>query len=162
MNEQAYSDIDLEKFIRDHFLVDIEIDKVIARDLPVGRAAEVFIFMTKKKRVYAFVSAEAKLLLGDIQKLLRKVGLRTGKVLPPGGEKDYFNDRALVKFLEVFPGRAYASDDDLRFYKTLIPYNPGLVEIEEIIGGEIKEFSPDTRGKWRLAKRFSYKRIVAK
>ena len=162
MNEQIYSDINFEKFLQSHFGVDFEICKVIARDLPAGRTAEAVIFMTKKKRVYVFISAEAKHLLGDVQKILSKMGLKVSEFIPPNGVRDYFEDRARVKVLEVFPGRMQISDDDLRFYKTLIPYNPALAEVSEIRNGEIKEFNADTRGNWRVAKRFSYKRIIAK
>ena len=90
------------------------------------------------------------------------MGLKVSEFIPPNGVRDYFEDRAHVKFLEVFPGRMQISDDDLRFYKTLIPYNPALAEVSEIRNGEIKEFNADTRGNWRVAKRFSYKRIIAK
>ncbi len=162
MNEQIYSDINFEKFLQSHFGVNFEIHKVIARDLPAGRTAEAFIFMTKKKRVYVFISAEAKLLLGDVQKILSKMGLKVDKFIPPNGARNYFEDHAKVKFLEVFPGRTQISDDDLRFYKTLIPYNPALAEVSEVRNGEIKGFNADTHGNWRVAKRFSYKRIVAK
>lgn len=162
MQEEIYSDINLEKFLQAHFGVNFEIDKVIARDIPVGRNSEAFIFLTKKKCAYVFISAEAKMLLGDVQKTLTKMGIKADKFIPPNGSKKYFEERARVKFLEVFPGRIKIGNDDLRFYKTLVPYNPALVEISEIRNGEIKAFNADTRGNWRVAKRFSFKKILAK
>jgi len=162
MQEEIYSDINLEKFLQAHFGVNFEIDKVIARDIPVGRNSEAFIFLTKKKCAYVFISAEAKMLLGDVQKTLIKMGIKADKFIPPNGSKNYFEERARVKFLEVFPGRIKIGNDDLRFYKTLVPYNPALVEISEIRNGEIKAFNADTRGNWRVAKRFSFKKILAK
>lgn len=160
MKDEIYSDINLEKFLKSHFGVNFEIHQVIGRDLPVGRTAEAFIFMTKKKRMYVFISAEAKLLLGDIKKILSSMNLRAEKFIPPNGIANYFEDQAKQKFLEVFPGRVHVSDDDLRFYKTLIPYNPALIEISEIKNGEIREFNPDSRGNWRVVKRFSFKKIL--
>lgn len=162
MQEEIYSDINLEKFLQAHFGVNFEIDKVIVRDIPVGRNSEAFIFLTKKKCAYVFISAEAKMLLGDVQKTLIKMGIKADKFIPPNGSKNYFEERARVKFLEVFPGRIKIGNDDLRFYKTLVPYNPALVEISEIRNGEIKAFNADTRGNWRVAKRFSFKKILAK
>ena len=162
MQEEIYSDINLEKFLQAHFGVNFEIDRVVVRDLPVGRNAEAFVFLTKKKRAYVFISAEAKMLLGDVQKTLTKMGVRADKFIPPNGARNYFEDRAKVKFLEVFPGRVRIGEDDLRFYKTLVPYNPALVEISEVKNGEIKAFYADTRGNWRVAKRFSFKKILAK
>ena len=152
MQEEIYSDINLEKFLQAHFGVNFEIDRVVVRDLPVGRNAEAFVF----------ISAEAKMLLGDVQKTLTKMGVRADKFIPPNGARNYFEDRAKVKFLEVFPGRVRIGEDDLRFYKTLVPYNPALVEISEVKNGEIKAFNADTRGNWRVAKRFSFKKILAK
>lgn len=159
MKDEIYSDINLEKFLHGHFGVNFDIHKVIARDIPAGRTAEAFIFMTKKKRMYVFISAEAKVLLGDVQKILSKMNLKPEKFIPPSGVANYFEDRARSKFLEVFPGRSHVSSDDLRFYKTLIPYNPALVEIAEVRNGEIRSFDADTHGNWRVATRFSFRKI---
>ena len=72
MNEQIYSDINFEKFLQSHFGVDFEICKVIARDLPAGRTAEAVIFMTKKKRVYVFISARLSFCWETYKKYLVK------------------------------------------------------------------------------------------
>ena len=60
---------------------------------------------------------------------------------------------------EVFPGRTRVSDEDIIFYRTLAPYNPALVMISEVKSGEIYQFDSDFRGNWRVATKFTYRRI---
>src|SRR5690606_20558376 len=116
-------DIALERVSKESFGVDLEISKVIARGIPVGRVADATVFLTKKKQLYVFISARSRLLLGDITKIVSRMGLRAELYLPPVGNPDYFNVIAKEKFEQVFPGRSYVQDDELRFYRTLAPYN---------------------------------------
>ena len=105
MENHAYSDKNLEEFLQKHFGVSFGIEEVISRNLPVGYSAEATIFKSKKGRVYAFISVEARATLGDIQYILSKMNLKPAYFFPPSGFENYFFERAKVQFLEVFPGR---------------------------------------------------------
>lgn len=159
MSEEVYDDLALERVSRERFGVDVDISQVIARGIPVSRTANATVFLTKKKQLYVYISARSRLTLGDISKMVTRMGLKAELYLPPAGSPDYFNAIGREKFEAVFPGRAYVQDDELRFYRTLAPYNPALVLIQEVKNGEIFRFDSDTRGGWRLATRFAYRRI---
>ena len=67
---------------------------------------------------------------------------------------------ATRKFQEVFPGRRTVSEDDIAFYKTLVPYSPALVLIREVKTGTIYQYDSDASGGWRPHAKFSYRRIA--
>ena len=162
MENHAYSDKNLEEFLQKHFGVNFGIEEVVSRNLSVGYSAEATIFKSKKGRVYAFISLEARATLGDIQYILSKMNLKPAYFFPPSGFENYFYDRAKVQFLEVFPGRHDVKDEELRYYKKRVLYNPALVEISEIRDGEIRCFNADSIGSWRTAQKYSYKKILMK
>ena len=59
----------------------------------------------------------------------------------------------------VFPGKSVITANDLVYYRTLAPYNPALVQVQEVLTGEIKQFDTDAAGDWRVAAKFAYRRI---
>ncbi|MDO4902202.1 MAG: hypothetical protein Q4A21_01435 [bacterium] len=158
--KSTYSDKNLEEFIQKHFEVKLKFDEVLARDMAVSYSAEATIFRAEKGKLYAFISGESRLTLGDIQKFLSKMNIKSAKIFPPNGQKKYFSERARLQFLEIFPSRHHISDEELRYYKTRVPYNPALVEIAEIKDGELRCFNADSVGTWRTFKRISYKKII--
>lgn len=162
MKNGAYSDKNLEEFLHKYFGVNFTIKEVVSRDLPLGRSIDAFVFKSQKGRLYAFISAEARLTLADIKKLLTRMNVKPAFFFPPNGYKDYFTDAARRQFLEIFPARTHIYDDELRFYKTRVIYNPALIEIGEVIDGQIKAFNADSADLWRVAVRLSYKKIIAK
>ncbi len=87
------------------------------------------------------------------------MGLRADSYLPPKGDVEYFNIVAKAKFKEVFPGRTNISEQDLIYYKTLAVYNPALVQISEVLKGQIYQYDSDASGNWRPSKKFSYRRL---
>ena len=87
------------------------------------------------------------------------MGLKAELYFPPKGHPLYFDEIGRSKFHEVFPGRSNVSNDDIIFYRTLAPYNPALVLISEVKNGEVYQFDTDASGQWRLAAKFTYRRI---
>lgn len=158
MNE-VYGDFALELAAKEQFGIILEIDQVIARGIAVSRTAEATVFLTSKKQLFVYISAHSRTLLGDISKIVARMGLKAELFLPPVGQPDYFNVIGRDKFKQVFPGRTHISDDELRFYRTLAPYNPALVLISEVKNGEIYCYDSDAKNSWRLAARFAYRRI---
>jgi hypothetical protein len=88
-----------------------------------------------------------------------RMGLKAELYFPPKGQPDYFDGIGREKFRDVFPGRSHISSDDITFYRTLAPYNPALVLIGEVKNGEIYQYDSDARGDWRVATKFTYRRI---
>jgi hypothetical protein len=159
MNEDIYDDLALERIAKDAFGLKLDIDKVIVRQIPVSHTAEATVFLTGKKQLFVYVTAHSKLVLSDVKKIVTRMGLKAELFLPPKGEIDYFDEVGRHKFREVFPSRHSPSKEDIIFYRTLAPYNPALVQIHEVIGGEIKQFDTDSSNGWRVAARFAYRRI---
>ena len=159
MNDEIYDDVALERLAKEHFGLSIDISKVIVRQIDVSRTAEATVFLTKKNQLFVYVTGHSKLLLGDIKKMVSRMGLKAEVYFPPKHQPDYFDIIGHEKFKAVFPGRSHVSDSDIVFYRTLAPYNPAMVLIGEVKNGEIYKYDSDARGGWRVAAKFAYRRI---
>lgn len=154
-----YDELALERAIKDGFGVDVDVSQTIVFRVPVSRSAEATLFLTGKKQLYLYITGQSKLILSDIKKIITRMGLRSELFIPPKGRPQYFDEAARSKFTEVFPGRKHINDDDLIFYRTLVPYNPALVLIKEVKNGEVYRFDSDSTTNWRVASKFAYRRI---
>jgi len=159
MTEKMYEELAMEEAIKNRFGVDAEMMQPIVYRVPVSRTAEATLFLNSKKQLYLYVTGESKLLLSDIKKTVAKMNLKAESYVTPKGQPNYFDDVGREKFKKIFPGRSNISDQDIIYYKTLTPYNPALVMINDVIGGEVYQFDSDSSQGWRLATRFSYRRL---
>ena len=159
MNNEIYDDLAIEHLAKEKFGLVLDIDTVIVRQIPVSYTAEATVFLTSKKQLFVYISARSKLVLADVKKIVVRMGLKAELFLPPKGEIDYFDAIGRARFKQVFPGRHNPTADDIIFYRTLAPYNPALVQIQEIPQGEIKQFDTDSSRGWRVAARIAYRRI---
>ena len=154
-----YNELAIERSIKDYFGISPEIKQIIVNHVSVSRTAEATLFLTSKKQLYLYIKAQSKLTFGDVKKLVTRMGLKADIFLPPKGRPQYFNEVGLDKFSEVFPGRKLVNDKDIAFYKTLAPYNPALVLISEIRDSHVYQFDADSNTGWRVAAKFTYRRI---
>ena len=159
MDIALYDDVALERIVHDTFGLTIDIDNVILRASDVSRTARATVLLSKKRQLLVYIEASSPLLLGDVKKIISRMGLKAELYMPPKGQPHYFDDIGRMKFSEVFPGRKVIIDEDIVFYKTLAPYNPALVLISEVKKGEIYQFDADARGGWRVGAKFAYRRI---
>ncbi len=159
MSDDIYDDLALEQIAKDKFGLIVDIDKVIVRQVPVSHTGEATVFLTTKKQLFVYVTAHSKQVLGDVKKIVNRMGLKAELYLPPKGHIDYFDGIGRDKFRDVFPGRGHITSQDLIFYRTLAPYNPALVQIHEVVDGEIKQFDTDASSGWRTSAKFAYRRI---
>lgn len=160
MNDEIAGDIAIEELIKNQFGLQVEIKQMVARDIPVSHTATASVFLTPKHQVFALIQARSPLTLGEVRKMAKKMNLEVDNFLPPGHDNSYFNRIAREKFREVFPGRHNVSDDELHYYRTLVPYNPALLKISSINGGTIKQFDSHDSSEWRVAVKFAYKQIT--
>ena len=158
MNDDILAEVNLESNIRAHFLADIDVDAIVANHIPVGRTAYATVFLTKRKQLYAYISSQSAFTLGDIRKVVIRMGLKADAYLPPKSRPQYFQEVGTAKFQETFPGRRVTTPQDIAFYRTLAPYNPALVLISEVVSG-IYQFDADATSSWRLATKFTYRRV---
>lgn len=154
-----YDELALERLAKDKFGFDTDVQSIILPRAEVSRTATATVFLTNKKQLVAYIEARSPMTLGDVRKLVLRMGMRPEMFFPPKGQPNYFDDIATEKFRNVFPGMRVVSSDDLIYYRTLAPYNPALVLISEVKNGEIYQFDADARGGWRVGARFHYRRI---
>lgn len=159
MNDELFDDMALERLAKEKFGLDIDVDTVIVRQIMVSRTTKATVFLTKKKQLFAYVAGQSRLVLGDVKKIVTRMGLVPELFVPPRGHIDYFDEVGRGKFRDVFPGRGAPNADDIMFYRTLAPYNPAMVLISEVKNGEINCFDSDSKGGWRVAAKFAYRRI---
>lgn len=159
MNGEIYDDFALERICKDKFGLSMDMGQVIARQIAVSPTAEATVFLTSKKQLLVYVSGQSKLLLGDVKKIISRMGLKAELYFPPKAQPDYFDSIGRDKFRDVFPGREHISDEDIIFYRTLASYNPALILISEIRNAEIYQYDRDAKSKWRIATKFAYRRI---
>lgn len=148
-----------EKTIREQFSISLEIDAIVLSHIPVSRVAVASVFLTKKKQLYAYISSQSAITLADVRKIATHMNLKVEAYLPPKNRVHYFDEIGTAKFQETFPGRRVTHTSDIAFYRTLAPYNPALLLISEVIGGEICQFDPDSITSWRTATKLTYRRI---
>jgi len=154
-----YDELALERDIQDKFGINVDISQAIVFRVPVSHTAEATLFLTNKKQLYLYINGKSKLLLSDIKTIISRMGLKSELFIPPKGRPAYFEEAARNKFIEVFPGRKHVNDEDLMFYRTLVPYNPALVLISEVKNAEVYRFDSDAATHWRVAAKFAYRRI---
>lgn len=159
MTEKMYEELAIERLIKDKFGFNLDLFNIILFKVPISRTGEATLFLTEKKQLYLFISGQSKFLLGDIKKIVSRMGLKADSYITPKGKPNYFDDVGRDKFRDVFPGRSHVSDEDIIFYRTLAPYNPALISISEIKDGHIYKYDVDTSGGWRVATKFTYRRI---
>jgi len=159
MRDRMYGELAVERAIKEYFGVDIDVRQAIVSQVPISQTTEATLFLTTKKQLYLYIAGKSRLQLGDIKKLVSKMGLKAEIYLPPKGRPFYFNEVGRNKFYEVFPGRKHISDEDIIFYRTLAPYNPALILISEVKDGHVYQFDSDSNTNWRVAAKFAYRRI---
>jgi hypothetical protein len=122
--DTIYDDMALEQIAKQQFGLNMDIDNVIVRQIPVSRTAVATVYLTKKKQLFAHITAQSNLTLADVKKLVARMGLKPELYVPPKGRPNYFDDIGREHVRAVFPGKTNITDTDLIYYRTLAPYNP--------------------------------------
>ena len=159
MNADIYDDMALEAIALEHFGKRFDIEQVVARSIPTTHTTTASVFMTTKNQLYALVHGRAPLTLGDVRKIVKRMGLEAEAYLPPAHRPTYFDDIAVQKFKSVYPGRKDISDADLRYYRLSAPYNPALVLIAAVTDGSVGRFYQSDSTNGRVAANFPYHKI---
>lgn len=154
-----YNELALEKLATAVFGLEVPVRNIILWRVPVSRTDYATVFLTAKKQLYVHIDGQSRLLLGDVKKIISHMGLVPAVFVPPKGRPHYFDEIGRHKFGEVFPGRTHISDADITFYRTLAPYSPALVQIQEVKDGLIRQYDADASSSWRPAIKFAYRRI---
>lgn len=149
----------VQEFVAKFFGLDLMPVEAIARQIPISRSAVMTVFLAQDDKLYALIQAKSKTVLADIAKMLHASGVVPEAYFPPINQPHYFEQFAIKKYQQTYPGLKPTKNSDLDFYRTLAPYNPGLVEIRLIKDGKIKTFDADVKGGWRTYCKFNYSKI---
>lgn len=162
MVSQQYADLALDEKLKNEFAFSQDIRKVLLRNIPVSPTLEATVFTTTKHQLFVLISGGARANLADIQKIIKRMGLKSEFYVPPHGDSNYFTNYATQQFANTYPGSKLQDDSDLRYFKTLAPYAPALVRIAEISSGVIKQYDTDAASGWRPVLQHTYRRIKTK
>jgi len=94
--QTTYDGLALEGLAREKFGLVADVKQVLLAGAPVSHTSTASVFLTKNKQLYVFVTGQARLNLGDIRKIITRMGLKAELFLPPKGEIDYFNEFARI------------------------------------------------------------------
>lgn len=157
MSPEVLDDVAIEKSVQDQFAQKLDIAEVIVRGAPVGSSARATIFKTANGQVFVYIVSQSAMLRDDVQKIVRRMWCEAEAYLAPRGDEEYFDRIGREKFAALFPGKPIVSEDDLRYYKSIAPYNPALVRLGKI-KGEIRAYDKQL-GLWRKVKDYAYSKI---
>lgn len=160
MNSDFFSDLAIMETVQEEFSKKLEITRMLVREVQVSPTAHASVFRVKGGGVYVLIRSINTLSLGDVQKIVRNMGIEADSFIPPNGVEAYFTDKAMEKYKSVFPGKPIKNDaEELRYYRTLVPYHPALIRVARI-SSEIREYDVQSR-QWNAVKRLSYSKITA-
>jgi len=89
MEQEIYDDIALEQIAKNKFGLEVDIDHVVLRNAPVNHVAKATLFLTKKKQLLLYIGGTSKLSLGEVQKIVSRLGLKAELYMPPKGQPNY-------------------------------------------------------------------------
>lgn len=160
MSDLVPDDPTIKEICKDRFGIDLNIAETILRAVPVSASARANVFLTNNHQMYVLIASQSAIVLDDVRKIIVRMQCEAEEFLPPHCEEEYFDRIARAKYKIMFPGKRITGEDDLRYYKSLAPYNPALVRISKI-KGEIRGYDAASK-LWRKVKDYTYSRIQPK
>ena len=141
MNTALYDDVALERIVHDTFGLTIDIDNVILRASDVSRTARATVLLSKKRQLLVYIEASSPLLLGDVKKIISRMGLKAELYMPPKGQPHYFDDIGRRKFSEVFPQMFGGGSAELRLTDPENLLTTGIEIIAQPPGKKLQQLS---------------------
>ncbi len=157
MNEAVLDEVTIEKACNERFGIILNTTETLLKAVPVSVSAKANVFMADNHQLYVFIASQSSMVLDDVRKIICRMQCEAKEFLPPYSEADYFDRIARNKFKVMFPGKSITGEDDLRYYKSLAPYNPALVHIAKV-KGEIRGYDAASKT-WRKVKDYTYSKI---
>ncbi len=148
--------------INQFFKLKLKPARIIAGEISLSRSITATIFLTENDKLFIYFKNDAKNNIREIKQILKKANLNIAKFLPLNNQTDFFNRQASIKFEQTYPGLKPVSENDLIYYKTLIRYDPVLIEIKSIKDDLIKVFDTNAKTNWRPYKKFNYNKVDIK
>ena len=146
-----------ESVVRDQFHLHLPVDELLFDDIETGDNSYAVLFRSGHHVYALFIDEGGRQTLGDVQSMMRHMGIKPLKVLPPHADPEYFTREARHEFSTAYPAIKMMDPETVRFYRNYAVYAPGLVRISEI-NGSIKRYVTNLPH-WQTAFDYSFKRI---
>jgi len=147
----------LKKACKNYFGVDLNIQNIILYNAPTDDDSYTTVFKDDRSTIYALCLSDKPITLTNVKNIIRSMGMKADKYLPPNADNDYFLHFGQKLFQSVFPSLKLINDDETLYYQTLAPYSPALVKINKV-NGEIRQYDKIWQ-KWQRALKLSYTRM---
>ncbi len=150
----------LENKIQDFFGITLKPKHIMEDKIAFSRSSFGTIFLDQEDKLFVLITSQPKLSIGMIKKLLFRANLVYQEFLPPENDQTFFDEIATEKYKQTYPGLKPTNAKDLIYYKSLIKYDPILVEIRTVKDSIVKTFDPNAKDNWRPLKRLRYSKII--
>lgn len=117
-------------------------------DINAPQEALVSIFSDGRGNFYAVVTSPKGQSLRDMKKYIKSVGLDLLKTYAPYNDEEYFVRRGREIFLQAYPGRTSWTEQEKRYYTSLVPTTALLARISPHFH-ELRRYN-EVAGRWQL------------
>lgn len=155
--DEAAEIIDIEQKCRDLFDLGVHVRRVVIGNVQTGARARATVFEADRHTLYVLCMGDDTLVLRDVQRMIKGMGIEPEAYLPPHGDKNYFAEFGRQAIKSMYPGRTSSAGLETSFYQALAPYSPALVRIARI-NGEIREYHSPLQ-QWQKLQDCSYSKI---
>ena len=147
-----------ESLVPSVFHVYLPVTELLFDDIETGPHSYAVLFKSGHN-TYALLVAEEGYnhTLGDVQRIVKNMGLEAQRFFPPGADPSYFYEEGMKHFLDVYPSLKQWKKEDVTFYQSLASYSPALVRLSSV-GGEIRRFNARSNA-WQKAFDYTFKKI---
>ena len=146
-----------ESVVQRHFHLHLPVEELLFDDIETGADSYAVLFRSGRHLYALFVDEQQRQTLSDVKSMMRSMGIKPLKVLPPHADPEYFAREAEHEFSTAYPAIKMIDPETIRFYQGYVTYAPGLVRIGEI-NGSIKRYVSIVPH-WQTAFEYRFKRI---
>lgn len=132
----------------------MQVTDVLFDDIQTGDNSYATIFRTADHKMFILHEDKDPITLFEVQRRMKLLGVKTRGVLSPLGDKTYFTNQGRQIFLQTYPGRTTATDEEKSFYESQSLYNPAIMLVANI-PGDLKHYSPRTAS-WKVIDKYNF------
>lgn len=140
------------------FHVSLPAERILFDDIETGPNSYAVMFQSKKDVYVLLVAKDGhRQTLGDVQRIVKGMGLEAERYFPPAADPRYFYREGVKHFKKLYPARKKWTTSDVRFYQSLADYGPALVRVASI-NGEVRRYNMYSKT-WQKVFDYSFRKI---
>lgn len=138
------------------FHIDLPVDEFLFDDVETGRDSYATIFKSNDD-IYVLLKSDSSQTLGEVQRMIKNMGMTPQKVYPPEADPTYFYRHSIDILRDTFPALKHWTYEDVMMYSKKVEYTPALVKIASV-NGEIRRYNSHGSS-WQKIFDFSFKKV---